>query len=130
MEGINDGPIMILVQDYVSKDIQKANTQVLANFVKQKPIEFENNVKRFFTGNGGGPLSIMKKDLNFEGVSENESSVPENLKVATMVICDLNEKKYYKRQSNTAKLTQENLIYMLKDFNEGKLEAISFTISN
>ena len=65
MNGVNDGPVLILVQDYVEKEIKNTNTAVLTAAVKVKP-NFKNKVTKFFTGNGGGPLTMIKMDLEFE----------------------------------------------------------------
>merc|ERR1712072_375795 len=62
MEGIDDGPVMFLVQDLVDKATQKANTKVLIAAVKDKSLD---KVNKIFTANGGGPLSMIKKDLGF-----------------------------------------------------------------
>lgn len=176
MDGIDSGPILILVQDSVDKPTQKANAKVLVAAVKDKPTTFDNKVVKYFTGNGGGPLLMIKKDLGFEvptpktdltltkvdppgeGWScdgcgkyggeakeryrnvdndfdwcelcwaRKDDEVKEEPRVATIIIVDLNEKKYWRRDSTKAELTYEALMSMLQDFSEDSLEAKVLTI--
>jgi len=176
MEDIDAGPILILVQDLVDKPTKKANAKVLVAAVKDKPTTFENKVVKYFTGNGGGPLNMIKKDLGFEATppktdltltkidppgsawgcdgcgkygseckeryrnqendfdfcelcwARKDEEVKEEAKVATMIIVDLNEKKYWRRDSTEAELTSEALMSMLQAFSEDKLEAKVLTI--
>ena len=176
LDGIDEGAALILVQDLVDKPTQKANAKVLVAAVKDKSATFENKVVKYFTGNGGGPLKMIKTDLGFEvapsktdltltkidppgeawgcdgcGKSGDkakeryrnvdadfdwcelcwglkDSEVKEDQKVATMIIVDLTNKKYWKRESTTSTLTLEALTSMLQAFSEDKLESKVLTI--
>jgi len=175
MEGIDDGAVMFLVQDLVDKATQKANTKVLVAAVKELTT-YANKVEKMFTANGGGPLSMIKKDLGFEAsppktdltltkvdppgdmwgcdgcgkagedakeryqnkendfdwcevcYARKDEEVKPEQKVATMVIIDLNQKKYWKKESTSAELTSEALRSMLQDYSDGKLESKVLTI--
>jgi len=60
--------------------------------------------------------------------AKKDEEVKPELKVATMVIIDLNEKKYWKRESNSAELTSDALNAMLQDYSDGKIESKVLTI--
>jgi len=176
MDGIDEGVVLILVQDLVDKPTQKANAKVLDAAVKDKSATFENKVGKYFTGNGGGQLTMIKKDLGFEvsppktdltltkidppgnnwscdGCGESgynakeryrnvdadfdwcevcwglkDLEVKEDQKVATMIIIDVTNMKYWRRESTTSTLTPEALTSMLQAFSEDKLESKVLTI--
>jgi len=168
MEGIDAGPVMMLIQDLVDKDTRKSNTKVLVSAVKDKKT---GKLEKIFTANGGGPLNMIKKDLGFaaappktdltltkvdpqssrwscdgcgkwgeeakeryrnqendfdfceECYARKDEEIKPEQKVATMVIVDLNQKKYWKRESTSAELTSEALMSMIEDFGADKLES-------
>lgn len=66
MDGIEENVSLMLIQDGCDQGVKDKNSEVLLNFAKSND---KSSVKKFFTGNGGGPLGFIKGEFHLPALT-------------------------------------------------------------
>jgi len=66
MDGIESNYSLLFVQEYADKAIQDTNNALMLKIEKQVNKKGEKDIKKFFTANGGGPLSFIRSQCKLD----------------------------------------------------------------
>lgn len=123
-EGVEAGACLFLVQNYCDSDTKTKNTSIVKEVAKENRRLFH----RWFTMNTDDhPGPFIRKEFGMESVDSEaeDKTVPEELKVAQLVVLNQTAEKYYLPLEGKTEITKENVSSLAQDFKDNKLTELT-----